>query len=73
MLAEGLISWSSKKQNAIALSSIEAEYKGVVNASTQCLWLQGLIAECGFESEFSNIIYCDNQRTIQIYNDPVQR
>ena len=34
MLAEGPISWSSKKQSAIALSSREAEYRGVVNAAT---------------------------------------
>ena len=33
----------------------------------------GELGECGFELEFSNIIYCDNQSTIQIYNDPVQR
>ena len=46
MLAEGPISWSSKKQSAIALLSIEAEYRGVVNAATQCLWLQGLLGEC---------------------------
>ena len=39
MLAEGPINWSSKKQSAIALSSTEAEYRGVVNATTQCLWL----------------------------------
>ena len=34
MLAKGPISWSSKKQSATALSSIEAEYRGVVNATT---------------------------------------
>ena len=51
----------------------EAEYKGVVNAATQCLWLQGILGECGFESKFSTIIYCDNQKTIQICNDLVQR
>ena len=39
MLAEVPISWSSKKHSAIALSSTEAEYRGVVNATTQCLWL----------------------------------
>ena len=71
MLVEGPINWSSKKQSAIALSSTEAE--GVVNAATQGLWLQGILSECGFESEFSTIIYCDNQSTIQICNDPVQR
>ena len=60
MLAKGPISWSSKKQSAIALSSTEAEYRGVVNAAIQCLWLQGILGECGFESEFSTIIYCDN-------------
>ena len=73
MLAEGPISCSSKKQSAIALSSTEAEYRGVVNAATQCLWLQGILGECGFESKFSTIIYYDNQKTIRIYNDPVQR
>ena len=73
ILAEGPISWSSKKQSAIALSSIEAEYRGVVNEATQCLWLQGILGECGVESEFSTIIYCDNHSTIQIFNDPVQR
>ena len=55
MLAKGPISWSIKKQSAIALSSTEAEYRGVVNTATQCLWLQGILGECGFESEFSTL------------------
>ena len=50
MLEEGPVSWSSKKQSAIALLSTEAEYRGVVNATTQCLSLQGILGECGFES-----------------------
>ena len=50
MLIEEPISWSSKKQSSISLSSTEAEYRGVVNETTQCLWLQGLLGECGFES-----------------------
>ena len=64
MLAEGPISWLSKKQSAIALSSTEAEYIGAVNAATQRLWLQGLLGECGFELEYSTTIYCDNQSII---------
>ena len=50
MLADGPISRSSKKPSAIALSSTEAEYKGVVNASTQCLWLHGILGELGIET-----------------------
>ena len=60
MLVKGQSRWSTKKQSAIALSSTEAEYRGVLNATTQCIWLQGILGECGFESEFSTIIYCDN-------------
>jgi len=38
-LGSGLITWSCKKQTTIALSSIEAEYRGVVLASQEVLWL----------------------------------
>ena len=48
MLVEVSINWSSKKKSAIALSSIEEEYRRVVNAATQCLWLQEILGECGF-------------------------
>ena len=34
MIGEGLIIWSSNKKSSIALSFIEAEYRGVVNATT---------------------------------------
>ena len=50
MISYGIIGWLIKKKSAIALSSTEAEYIGVVNVATQCLWLQGILGECGFES-----------------------
>ena len=43
MLAEGTICWYSKKQHTISLSSVEAEYRATVNATTQCVWLQGIL------------------------------
>ena len=47
MLLLGPISWSSKKKSAIALQSTEAEYRGVVNATTQCFWLQEYLENAG--------------------------
>ena len=73
ILTDGPISFSSKKQSAIALSSTEVEYRGVVNAATQCLWLHGILEKFGMETETSTFIYCDNQSTIRISIDPILR
>ena len=34
------VTWAFKKQQAIALSSAEAKYQAVVNASQEALWLR---------------------------------
>ena len=44
-LGSGPICWSSKKQAAIALSSAEVKYRGVVNITIQALWLQHFLTE----------------------------
>jgi hypothetical protein len=46
-LGSGPIWWSSKKQVAIALSSFEAEYRGVVNITIQDMWLQHFLIDLG--------------------------
>ena len=42
------ITWDYKKKHAIALSSTEAEYRAVVNASQEALWLRQILLEFGF-------------------------
>ena len=54
------ICWSSKKQDSIALSLAEAEYRGAVNACIQAVWLQCIISEFDFGSTLSTILFCDN-------------
>lgn len=44
-LGSNSICWLSKKHVAISLSSIEFEYKGVVNATIQAIWIQHFIFE----------------------------
>eukprot|EP00253_Pinus_taeda_P029125 PITA_29125 len=59
-LGSGPICWSSKKKAAIALSSAEAEYRGVVNITIQALWLQHFLTELGVQFRQPTVIWCDN-------------
>ena len=73
MLAHGPICWSSKNQHTISLSLAEAEYRGEMNATTQCVWLQGILGELGFALDSPTVIWCDNQSVINISTGPLQR
>ena len=44
-LGSGAVSWSSKKQPTVALSSTEAEYRAACSAATEAIWLRRLLAE----------------------------
>ncbi|RKK17238.1 hypothetical protein BFJ67_g17769, partial [Fusarium oxysporum f. sp. cepae] len=41
----GAISWSSKRQPTVALSSCEAEYMGQTQCTKEAIWLRGLLRE----------------------------
>ena len=69
----GPIFWSSKKKDAIALSSAEAEYRGAVNACIQAFWLQGILSEFDLGSTLSSVLFCDNQSDIKISMDAITR
>jgi hypothetical protein len=46
-LGSNLISWSARKQPTVSRSSTEAEYKAIVNAATEVMWIQILLTEIG--------------------------
>ena len=48
-LGSGPITWACKKQQALALSLAEAEYRVAVNSSQEALWLWQILSEFGFE------------------------
>ena len=71
-LGSGHITWAFKKQGSISLSSTEAEYHGAVEASKEALWLRQILSEFGFQQQYPNTLWCDNQSAIQLCKDPVQ-
>jgi hypothetical protein len=72
-LGSGPICWSSKKKDAISLSSVEVEYRGVVKITIHAMWLQHFLTELGIQFHRSIIIWCENQSTLKFCTDPVQR
>ena len=71
-LGSGPITWACKKQSAISLSSAEAEYCGVIEASKEVLWLCQILSEFGFQQQHLTTLWCDNQSAIQLCKDLVQ-
>jgi transposase InsO family protein len=67
-----LVTWRSKKQNVVALSSAEAEFRGMVKGICELLWLRKLLAELGMNTEAEMKLYCDNKAAIDISHNPVQ-
>jgi hypothetical protein len=66
---QGAISWSSKKQQIIALSTVEAEYIAQAHAAKEALWLRTFVSELRGVSEPQITINCDNQGAIALSKD----
>jgi hypothetical protein len=66
------VTWACKKQQAISLSSSEAEYQAIVNAIHEALWLRQILLECEFQQQHLTNLWCDNQSAIKLAEDPVQ-
>jgi hypothetical protein len=59
------VSWISKLQKFVALSTMEAEYVASIEASKEMIWLQRFIEELGKKQE-NNRLYCDNESAIHL-------
>lgn len=67
-----LVSWKSKKQPVVALSSAEAEYRGIAKGLKEILFVKRLLAEIGFPMSSEIPLFCDNKASISISQNPVQ-
>ena len=71
LLGDAAVSWNSRAQKSIALSSTEAEYMSLSDASRQLVWIHSLLSEIGMTIRY--IPLCgDNQGSIFIASNAVQ-
>ncbi|XP_021986575.1 secreted RxLR effector protein 161-like [Helianthus annuus] len=67
-----LVTWRSKKQKVVALSSAEAEFRGIARGLNEVLWIRKLLEDIGFFQKEPSKVMCDNTASIQISENPVQ-
>ena len=70
ILAGATISWSSKKQPIITLSSTEAEYIAAAHAAKEAVWLRQLLTVLSLDLTDPTTLHINNQSAIAIARNP---
>ncbi|GJS22912.1 retrovirus-related pol polyprotein from transposon TNT 1-94 [Tanacetum coccineum] len=66
-----LVSWSSKKQDCTAVSTVKDEYMSLSACCAQVIWMRTQLLDYGFK--YNRIpMYCDSKSAIAISCNPVQ-
>jgi hypothetical protein len=69
-MGNGAISWSSRLQGIVALSTTEAEYVAATSAAQEILWLRNLFTELGYKFNSPSTLYIDNQSALSVAKNP---
>ena len=70
-LENGIVSWLSRRQRRVTLSSTEAEYCGMTEIVKQLRWIRNIYEELGFK--LGPLPLCiDNQGTMFLASNPAQ-
>jgi len=69
-VAGGCVSWSSKKQVSVTISSVEAEYVASANITKEAIWLQTLLKKVSYPQSQATIVHADNQGAIALAQNP---
>ena len=64
------MSWRSKKQSCVALSTAEAEYMALSSAAQVAVWLRELCKDLNSELTNPTVIFEDNQAAIKMAKNP---
>ncbi|CAA7055524.1 unnamed protein product [Microthlaspi erraticum] len=70
-LGGSAISWKTKKQSTVSLSSAESEYRAMAFATKEIKWIVQLMEDLGVLVTKPIPLYCDNKAAIHIAANPV--
>lgn len=71
LLSAGAVSWMSKKQPIVALSTTEAEFVAVAACACQFVWMRQVLKNLNHNLEGGTTVMCDSGSTIKIFKNPV--
>jgi hypothetical protein len=66
----GPVTWSSKKQPIVVLSTMESEYIAASDTGREAKWLRLLLSELGLPQKSPTKIWCDNESAIALARNP---
>ena len=69
-IGSGAVSWSSKLQSLVALSTTEAEHIAAVEAGKEILWMRQLMGELSYDTSGPSVLRMDNQSAIAVSKNP---
>ena len=69
-IGTGEVSWGSKLQSLVALSTTEAEHISAIKAGKEILWMCQLIGELGYDTSGPSLLRMDNQSAIAVSKNP---
>jgi hypothetical protein len=70
-LGRSMVSWSSKKQTSVALSTAEDDYVAAGQYCTQLLWMRQTLRDFGYNLSKVPLL-CDNESAIRLANNPIE-
>nr|XP_009776893.1 PREDICTED: uncharacterized protein LOC104226561 [Nicotiana sylvestris] len=70
-LGDSLISWKSKKQPIMSLSSAEVKYRAISKVVAELTWLVRIFSDLHVPVSLPISVFCDNQAAIHIAKNPI--
>jgi hypothetical protein len=70
-LGSSLVSWRTKRQKTMLLSSAEAEYRAMIGTCCELSWLRSLLKDLQILHPKPTLLHCDNKAALHIAANPI--